>query len=135
MSTRIHDPLESEVKDGQTVKGFWALMNLVGGVSGLASLVTVATLWGRMSNQIEVNSRRLDNIEQNGSPTLQASLKAATAEIDARKNADDILSKRFDDMRLDYGQRIQNITGLLEKETEQQTALISLIRAQQQLKP
>ena len=80
------------------------------------------------------NSEDIHDIKITGSPALQALTKSLQAEIEARREADNVMSKRIEDSRSDFSQRCQNITGLLEKQVEQETALIALIRAQNQLK-
>lgn len=115
--------------------GLWAILNMIGGISGLISLLTVALFVGALKKQVEVDSHRLDVIEAGGSPTLQATVKMLNAEIEARKDNDASLQKRTDDIRSDFNNRMDHITSLLEKQIEQQTALIALIRAQQQTRP
>ena len=87
-----------------------------------------------MRQQILSLSEEVRDIKLIGSPSLQAALKSLQAEVEARREADLALSKRVEDSRADFSQRCANITSLLERQVEQQTALISLIRAQNQMK-
>jgi hypothetical protein len=133
MSTHHSDEqTEVRIQNGKTLKGIVALFNFVGGLSGLLSLLLVALVGGQYMKQVEVNTHRLDRIESGGSPTVQALEKSLSLEVEARREADSVSGKRLDDYRLDFSQRINNITQLLEKLVEQQTTLISLIRVQQQ---
>lgn len=120
------------IKDGKPVTGLWALLNMVGGVSGLLSLLMVAIMGGKLMKQVEIDSKRIDNIEQGGSPTLKSTITALNLEIESRKESDILNNKRVDDLRTDFLARIGAITTLLERQIEQQTALIALIKAQQQ---
>jgi len=101
---------------------------------GLNAVNNLQTSVAQHSISIVTNGRRLDSIEAGGSPTMQAALKTLLAEIEARKDSDGALSKRVDEVRMDFNQRVQNITELLKEQVKQQTELISLIRAQQQIK-
>lgn len=121
-----------EIKDGRPVTGLWALLNMVGGVSGLLSLLMVAIMGGKLMKQVEIDSRRIDNIEQGGSPTLKSTITALNLEIESRKENDIVNNKRIDDLRTDFFARTEAIAHLLERQIEQQTALIALIKAQQQ---
>ena len=109
------------------------MLNFTGGVSGLLSLAALILLGGEMKRQQIVDSKRLDIIEANGSPTVMVNAKALSNEIEARRENDAAINSKINDLRLDFSQRIQNIMGLLEKQVEQQTSLIALIRAQQQI--
>ena len=124
---------ETEMVDGKPLLGIWALFNMIGGVSGLLSLLVVAMTWGELRKQVEINTEDIKSLTTSGSPPFQKFITGLAAETEGRKDADSSINRRVDDMRLDYGQRIQNITMLLEKQVEQQTALMSLIRAQYQL--
>jgi hypothetical protein len=87
-----------------------------------------------MRQQLLSLSEEVRDIKLIGSPSLQAALKSLQAEVEARREADLALSKRVEESRVDFSQRCANITSLLERQVEQQTALISLIRAQNQMK-
>lgn len=123
-----------ELKDGKQVSGFWALMNVVGGVSGLTSLVVVAVFIGGLKKQVEINTGAIHEIQQGGSPTLKETVKALSLEVESRKESDGINNRRIDDLRVDFLDRMHSITALLQEQVAQQTALIALIRSQQQVK-
>jgi len=109
------------------------IMNFIGGLSGLLALVALISYGGEMHRQILVDSRRIDVLEASGSPIVREQIKALLGEIDARREADNVVNIRINDLRIDYSQRILNISSLLEKMTEQQTQLITLIKVQNQL--
>ena len=109
------------------------IMNFIGGLSGLLALVALISYGGEMHRQILVDSRRIDVLEASGSPIVREQIKALLGEIDARREADNVINIRINDLRIDYSQRILNISSLLEKMTEQQTQLITLIKVQNQL--
>ena len=88
-----------------------------------------------LKQQVVGNTDDIHDIKTTGSPALQALTKSLQAEIEARREADAVMSKRVEDSRADFSQRCMNITSLLEKLVEQQTALISLIKAQNQIRP
>ena len=109
------------------------IMNFVGGVSGLLALAALIAYGGEMHRQLTVDSRRIDVIEANGSPVSREQVKALLNESESRREADIVINNRITDLRLEYSQRIGNIVTLMEKETEQQTQLIALIKAQNQV--
>ena len=109
------------------------MLSAIGGVSGMVSLLMVALLGGEIKRQVQVDSRRLDVIESQGSPSLQALTRSLAAEIEARREQDMATNKRVDDNRTEVDQRISHISGLLEKIIDQTTQLISLIKVQQQI--
>lgn len=124
--------INKKLGDGQRIPGIWAVFNMVGGVSGLLALLTVAMLGGELKRQVMVNTKRLEVIEMTGSPSVQAHIKALFAEVDARRESDNLIAKRLDDTRADFNQRMNNITLLFEKVLEQSNQLITLIKVQQQ---
>ena len=117
----------------QTKGGTGSLLSAIGGVSGMVSLLMVALLGGEIKRQVQVDSHRLDVIESQGSPSLQALTRSLAAEIEARREQDMATNKRVDDNRTEVDQRISHISGLLEKIIDQTTQLISLIKVQQQI--
>jgi len=108
-------------------------MNFVGGMSGLLALAALISYGGEMHRQIINDSRRIDVLEASGSPVAREQVKLLISESEARREADGVVNGRLNDLRLDYNQRISNISGLLEKMTEQQIQLISLIKVQNQI--
>ena len=108
-------------------------MNFVGGMSGLLALAALISYGGEMNRQIINDSRRIDVLEASGSPVAREQVKLLISESEARREADSVVNGRLNDLRLDYNQRISNISGLLEKMTEQQIQLISLIKVQNQI--
>lgn len=123
------------IKDGKEVSGFWALMNVVGGVSGLTSLVVVAVFLGGLKKQVEVNTQAIHEIQTGGSPTLKSTIEALRLEVEARKDSDGTTNKRLDDLRTDFLDRMHAISTLLQEQIAQQTALLAVIKAQQVVKP
>lgn len=105
----------------------------LGGWTG-RSLVVQGEAMAAMKQQLFSLVEEVRDIKLIGSPSLQAALKSLQAEVEARREADTAMSKRVEDSRLDFSQRCINITALLERQVEQQTALISLIKAQNQIK-
>jgi len=125
---------EKKLVNGKVYTGIWAIFQMLGNFAGLASLLAVALFGGEIKRQVEINTKRLDTIENSGSPTLRETVKALSLEVEFRKEADATTGKRVDDMRADFNQRIVNITSLLERLVDQQTQLLALIKAQQQIK-
>lgn len=125
---------EEDLVDGKPVHGIWALLNVVGGVSGLLSLLVIVLMGGQYIKQLEVNTRDIAEIRQSGSPAVKTLAASIEAEVSFRRASDEAFDRRIGDVRSDFGQRVQNITGLLEKLVEQQTQLITLIKVQQQMK-
>jgi hypothetical protein len=132
MKTHIEE-LEREVVNGKPVRGIWALFNMIGGVAGLLSILTVAVFGGELKRQVQVDTRRIDVLESQGSPSALVLAKSLQSEIEIRREGDIANNKRIEDARADLSQRIGNITVLLEKLVEQQTRLITLIQVQQQI--
>ena len=129
-----HEEHHEELVDGKAVHGIWALFNVVGGVSGLLSLLVIVLMGGQYIKQLEINTSDIAEIRQSGSPQVKTLIAAIESEVSFRRASDDAFDRRLGDVRVDFGQRIQNITGLLEKLVEQQTQLITLIKVQQQIK-
>lgn len=126
--------INRKLGDGkQVAPGIWAVFNMLGGVAGLLSLLTVAIIGGELKRQVTVNTKRLDVIEATGSPSVQAHIKALFAETEARREADGMTTRRLDDTRTDFNQRIQSVTSLIEKVVEQNSQLIGLIKVQNQM--
>jgi hypothetical protein len=134
MTTKSEELERIALVDGKSVRGFWAVFNVIGGVSGMISLMLVALVGGQYMKQIDINTKDLAEIKMQGSPNLKSVEKSLLNEIDLRRANDEANSRRLDDLRVDFSQRIGNITGLLERLVEQQTKLISLIEVQQQIR-
>lgn len=73
---------------------------------------------------VDTYDRRITTVETGGSVPL----KTHEAKDDERVAQ---LGQRITDVRTDFGQRIQNITSLLEKMVQQQTELIAYLRAKE----
>ena len=125
---------DKNLTNGKVYTGIWAVFQLLGNFAGLTALLTVAIFGGEIKRQVEVNTHRLDKMEVDGTPTMQTVAKALVLEVESRKDSDTIINRRVDDLRGDFSQRLQNITGLLEKLVDQQTQLLTLIKVQQQIK-
>ena len=76
-----------------------------------------------IGNDLKSSMGRIGLIESTGSTALQ---RHADKEDERVKQ----LEQRLSDTRTDFGQRIQNITGLLEKMVSQQTELIAYLKAE-----
>ncbi len=112
---------------------FMQLLNFAGGVSGIMAVITIIAYGGQMYRQMQIDTRRIDSIEASGSPLVREQVKTLMNEADARRVADASLNDKVNDLKLDYGQRIAGIGRLLEKITEQQTQLVTLIKVQNQI--
>ena len=119
----------------------------LGRFSGLiATIIAVGSLvWFQAKTEAKVEQLepRMQRVEQVGSEALRAHMAADEKEVSDRKMADEkesaaqrerynTLERQIMAVKADNAERIGNITRLLEKLTEQNSQLISLIRAQQQ---
>lgn len=103
--------------------------------SVVCSLLTVSVVvfkGGALMQQVVQNTDDIRDIKTGGSPTLRETIRALALEVESRKESDLLTNRRIDEMRQDFIGRIQEITRLLEKQIEQNGALISLIKTQQQ---
>jgi hypothetical protein len=133
--TQKSDELERiALVDGHSLRGVWAVLNMIGGISGLSALLLGFLVGGQYIEQLKSNTRDIAEIKAQGSPSLKVLERTIATEVDFRRVQDESINKRVEDVRADFSQRITNITGLLERLVEQQTRLISLIQAQQQIK-
>lgn len=103
----VHE-VEEEL-EMQNKQRFTSVFNAIGGVSGLLALLTIAVFGGEMKRQITINTAAIHDLQTMGSVNLQTHIAADNKETGITAD------------------RISNISRLVEKLVEQNTALVNQV--------
>lgn len=103
----VHE-VEEEL-EMQNKQRFTSVFNAIGGVSGLLALMTIAVFGGEMKRQITINTAAIHDLQTMGSVNLQTHIAADNKETGITAD------------------RISNISRLVEKLVEQNTALVNQV--------